>query len=334
MIAPAGTTPTAPTSGYFDIQGDNGQSVAVFFADDENGTNASQTRGANQDFVAFVTFTPPADPVAPTTGYINAAGALSTAERTRLNEMTVQNIEAGTTTAAGQTTYTATIRAQDADTTTTVAWTTGGGTTPHPTPENLTIAANPTRITEDSAQTTVTITLTETGTSPNISAAAVTATRDGITFGAPSGLGTGTVTIVATVPASALTTAGIIRFNALVTGEGSGQSYINERRSVDVRVSADWFTQLATTAPTATSTGTNQGDFVNGDTASINVTDFANQRLYAWVPTSQANNVSFRPRGSAFNYVITVSSVTDGDHTRIDFDAFGNNATRVVEVVL
>ena len=47
--------------------GSNGQSVDVYFADDADGTNPSQTRGANQDFIAFVEFTAPATSTPPTT---------------------------------------------------------------------------------------------------------------------------------------------------------------------------------------------------------------------------------------------------------------------------
>ena len=45
--------------------GSNGQSVDVYFADDAVGTNASQTRGANQDFIGFAEFTAPATSTAP-----------------------------------------------------------------------------------------------------------------------------------------------------------------------------------------------------------------------------------------------------------------------------
>ena len=69
-------TPVAPTSGYFNIRGEQGQSedIAVFWADDNDGTNASQTRRDNQYFVRFVIFTQGTSPATPSGGFVNIRG--------------------------------------------------------------------------------------------------------------------------------------------------------------------------------------------------------------------------------------------------------------------
>ena len=58
----------------------DGQEVAIFYADDENGTNASTIRGANQYFVHFVLHERGVAPIAPTSGYFNIRGPQGTTE--------------------------------------------------------------------------------------------------------------------------------------------------------------------------------------------------------------------------------------------------------------
>ena len=74
VTTPAGTTATAPTSGYVDFVGDDGESVTIFYADSEEGANASTTRGMNQNFIIFVVHTAGTTPTAPTAGYVNFVG--------------------------------------------------------------------------------------------------------------------------------------------------------------------------------------------------------------------------------------------------------------------
>ena len=54
--------------------GVDGDTVAIFWADDAAGTNASQTRGATQTFIQFVIYDPVTTPVTPTSGYVDLRG--------------------------------------------------------------------------------------------------------------------------------------------------------------------------------------------------------------------------------------------------------------------
>ena len=81
ILHPVGMQPDPPTSGYFNIRGEQGeqgesQEVAVFWADDAVGTNGSQTRQDGQYFITFVVFTTGTTPSAPDRGYFNIRGEM------------------------------------------------------------------------------------------------------------------------------------------------------------------------------------------------------------------------------------------------------------------
>ena len=78
VSVPDGTSPPVPTSGYIDLQGEQGQggdSVTVYYANNAAGAGASTARQDGQFFIRFLTHPADMPPITPPTGnYIDFRG--------------------------------------------------------------------------------------------------------------------------------------------------------------------------------------------------------------------------------------------------------------------
>ena len=160
-----------------------------------------------------------------------------------------------------------------------------GGAAPHPHPEQLTISAATTEFEQGTTNVQrVNVTVSELGFSPNLTSAVFSASTSDVVIEQPTSVSGASATGVAVISDVTKNSARTFTVSALVSGTGGGVTYSNERRTVTMHVSPNWYADVLATEPTAASSGTSQGIFRVGDL--VQLTGVAGSSIYIWLPTA------------------------------------------------
>lgn len=191
----------------------------------------------------------------------------------------------------------------------------GGGSTPAPDHLSVTVTASATELEEGFTGTqTVTYTASvNTGytiddivhASTSIGDANVSVSNNVVTLTVPQ---------VQNNVGNSITTT----FRVNVTETADGSKYFKDFTEV-LNIHGNWYTELTSTAPVDFTGATDRGIFSEGD--SVTITGNNSDALYVWVPTSAVSSTLYFLTGTVTKYPLeyTTSSVTSGDHTRLDF---------------
>ena len=187
----------------------------------------------------------------------------------------------------------------------------GGGSGPTPSHAFIHITVSATEVEEGFTGTqTVTYTATVGGGYDFVNITEVHADDTGVSISAASNV------VTMTVPAARNAAHTIaVTFRVNVRDETTGV-LTHRDFSYNYLIEENWYTELATTAPTAVG-GTNQGIFRSGDQATV--TGNGTNALYVWAPTNRLTGLNFITGASGIPIVYTTSTQVSGDHTRLDF---------------